>query len=91
MPLGNLAVVKFRKFWLLERDTLPVIKFPKFSVGILAVIKFPKFLGHARGPRSNKISEILVPGACPKFGFTERFQGRSKSTQEACKRKRIRI
>ena len=64
MPLGNLAVVKFRKFWLLERDTLPVIKFPKVSVGILAVIKFPKFLGHARGPRGNKTSEILVPGAC---------------------------
>ena len=26
------------------------------------MIKFPKLLGHARG---NKISEILVPGACP--------------------------
>ena len=47
---------------------------------MLAVIKFLKFLGHARGPRGNKISETLVPGACPKSGFEDRFQSRSKST-----------
>ena len=56
VALGNLAVLKFRKVWWLERDTLPVIKFPKFSVGRPAAIKFPKFLRHARG---NKVSEIF--------------------------------
>ena len=58
VALGNLAVVKFRKFWLLERDTLPVIEFPKLSVGMLAIKKFPKFLRYARGSRGNKISEF---------------------------------
>ena len=85
-------VLKFRKFWSLEGDKLPVMKFPKFSVGMLAVIKFPKFLGHARG---NKIPEILVPGACPKKEALKRkgirFWGRSKRTQKTCKRKRIKI
>ena len=44
---------------------------------------------------ANKIPEILIPGACPKKEALKRkgirFWGRSKSTQEACKRKRIRI